>query len=170
MVYEHTWRDRRNEVGFAAAYARATLILYKGPHETDLIRAIELAEAYAEGAEIDQEVAERSRRMTNQAITAAGGRIHDGFPRGGPKHSAYVAADTARVAITLVCRPEIALGAPPVPARHIGGGVHVFDQVFVRWVARDCGFALETREQIHAAVAALHANALELIAEIGVRT
>ncbi len=69
MIKNYEWRDLRNAVGCAAVCARLALKFYRGNWFADVVAAIEIAERYAAGEEID-DVSSCSARASRAADSA----------------------------------------------------------------------------------------------------
>ncbi len=144
MNYRRWWRHERNVVGFAAECARLALPHYRGDHRPNLVKAIETAEAYVRGEEIDREltspITDHDGAAASSAAAAYTSAVYSIPTRSGNITAGATAARAARTAAATA-------GVDPNAIR----------KAFVIWWARDWGIAPvdEDDEDLHTAIAAL---------------
>ncbi len=150
MNYERNWRDSRNTVGFAAECARMALPFYIGDRRSDLITAIEIAERYTSGEQIDD-----STRIAARAAAR-------GVASGVDDASAACAA-AARAAAYSAARaaarhtPDAIRAAADVAAHyasHAGVDSSEIQIAFARWVVWDLSGDRDLDEELRQAMGA----------------
>ncbi len=94
MNYKRDWNNRCNAAGFAAECARLALPFYSGDRRSDLVAAIEIAEHYANGEQIENTVAHVVAADANAAANAAASYAADAVA----SYASYAAAAAAEAA------------------------------------------------------------------------
>ncbi len=152
MIENYKWRDLRNAVGWAAACARLALPFYDGNQFSDVAAAIEIAERYAAGEEINPPLA---------AYAYAGADICTAS-----RDAAYAAYAVAYAASNASCSNAIIHAAYAVhDAVRAGVSQDAVDQLQLSAIAVDLGLVFES-ETYFAAIAALAIGNIDWAREI----
>jgi len=150
------WQDLKRAVGFAAGCARLTLEHYSGEHREDLVSAIQIAERYAAGKEIDQHAAYAAASHAAAAGHAAITRAAD---------AAADAADAAAIGVTDAARAAAYTRAAARAAADAGVDQDEIDALWRDAVAQDLG-ATPGSDGYFAACAALAIGNVDLARDL----
>lgn len=160
MNYKREWRDSRNAVGFAAECARLALPFYDGDRRFDVIAAIEIAEVFSRGEQINSadartisSTAFHAAYAVSDAITDVVHALHgSGSVSGSAADAATRAADAAcyascHAAHTPLMRAAVAKTVCGVARDAIAAGVSdaLVLQAFTCWVVKDLNTRTGTR-------------------------
>ena len=137
----------RNAAGFAAECARLALPFYCGDHQSDLIAAIELAERYADGEEIDSDDIVAIRDAASAARDVAD--VADSAYAAYSAYSAAYAADAADAAADAAAARRAAAWADEA-----GIDSSELRIAYARWVIRDLACGRELPEELRQAAGA----------------
>ncbi|KKN37654.1 hypothetical protein LCGC14_0761350 [marine sediment metagenome] len=150
MNYERKWTDSRNAVGFAAECARLALPFYSGDRRSDLVVAIEIAERYTSGEQIDD-----STRIA--ALAAARGVAS------GVDDASAACAAAARAAAYAAARATAHYTSDAIRATAVFAADYADDAgvdyseiqiAFARWVVRDLSVDRDLDEELRQAAGA----------------
>ena len=174
----YKWNDLRNVVGFAAECARAVLPKYTGDHRDAVVKAIEVAEAYAARGEINTSDAHAAVNTAYDAAYASN-VVHNATCAAA--HAAYVAAHAAYVAANAAAAAAAAANAACNAAENAAHAVYAagaataagrkanradptldIELIQFKWIAKDLGVPLTP-----AGVGALSIPDVALACEVG---
>ena len=166
MNHQREWVDPRNAAGVAAECARLALPFYDGDHKSDLVAAIEIAERYASGEEIDAGAASTAYGNAADAANAPSTSTADASAYAADA-SAY-AADVVADVVADIYAAYTSAGYAADAANYAGADAHEIRVAFARWVVRDLSDGRELPEELRqaagaAAVAGNEALARELV-------
>ncbi|KKN30498.1 hypothetical protein LCGC14_0833230 [marine sediment metagenome] len=162
MNYERDWNNRCNAVGFAAACARLALPFYDGDQRSNLVAAIEIAECYANGEQIDDTDA---HRVAGAAVSAAPAgpypTPHSAWATIAAAAVASVAAYAAYGAANVVNYDSDAAADASADAADAARGADdagvdssEIQIAFARWVVRDLSCGRDLDEELRQAAGA----------------
>lgn len=158
MNYSRDWSNSRNAVGFAAECARLALPFYDGNRRSNLVAAIEIAERYANGEQIDSATA---RAASNAASSATAFTAADAADTAA--HAADAAAYTAYAAYAYTTDTAFTADAADAAdasytaaghAAHAGVDSSEIQIAFARWVIRDLSGNRDLDEELRQAAGA----------------
>ncbi len=161
MTYKRDWNNRCNAAGFAAECARLALPFYTGDHRSDIVAAIEIAEHYANGEQIESTAARvvaadaaRDARYVN-ADTVKAAAAEAAYAAAG---AAYAAADAYAAATIVIVYTDADATADATAAAAYVDLVSVCDSelqiAFARWVVRDLSGDRDLDEELRQAAGA----------------
>ncbi|KKM86193.1 hypothetical protein LCGC14_1281340 [marine sediment metagenome] len=149
--WKRKWADHRNAVGFAAGCARLALPFYRGDRRSDAVAAIEVAEKYVAGDQIDTiGVADAAYDVAYDADDADAAATYAATAA-----AAYVAA-----------RAAYAAAAAAYWADKAGVDNSEIAVLYARWTVRDLGCGKVDEQTRQAAGAAIIAGDENLAKEL----
>ncbi len=164
MIKDYEWRDPRNAVDWAATCARLALPFYDGDRRGNVVAAIEIAERYAAGEEIDDAAyaayaayaataaaAAATATAASAAASAANAAASAASAHSASSRAAANAANAANAAARAAYRGAHAAYRAAVQA---GVSQDAVDQLQLSAIAVDLGLVFES-ETYFAAIAAL---------------
>ncbi len=166
MIENYKWRDPRNAVAWAAACARLSLPFYDGGRLTDVIAAIEIAERYAAGEEIDANDAHVAA-ATAYAATAYAATANAAWAAANATNAATATANAAWAAANATNAANAAANAANAARAAVRASVSqaAVDQLQLSAIAVDLGLVFES-ETYFAAIAALAIGNIDWAREI----
>ncbi len=172
MIENYKWSDPRNAIGWAAACARLALPFYGGGRLADVVAAIEIAERYAAGEEIDTTDDAAADAAAYAAATSAAYAAADAAAAAtaASAYAAYyTAAAAATAAATYAANAAACAAACAAAAARAGVSQEAIDQLQLSAIAVDLGLALGS-DAYFAAIAALSIGNIDWAREIAADT
>jgi hypothetical protein len=166
-LYKRPWRDLRNAAGFAAQCARLALPFYEGDRGSDLMEAIEVAEAYSRG---EQKRIDVISDHASRSVQAVGNAMDYRTTRANAADYDTEYAARAALAAVMVAHHAVR-GAALFPRAATNAVYAAFNaanyanaagvdhrqilNAFVTWWAQDWGFTFADAEHRNAVLALL---------------